>query len=156
MSTQSKLNDWLFLVGEWKGKGKLETVTEETGTIDSTATFTLEMGGTAIMGIHKATQGNKIVNQSIGILFYDVLNETFRRKSFFSYGFVNNEVAYESSPQEIRFTVESEPLPSQFKDLRWRSYITKATPTTILLGLEQAKKGGDFQLYNETRLEKIA
>ncbi len=156
MSTKSKLDDWLFLLGDWKGQGKLETVTEEMNYIDSSATFTLELGGKAIMGLHKATQGAKIINESIGILFYDVLNETYRRKSFFSYGFVNNEVAYESSPHEIRFTVESEPLPPQFRQMRWRSYITKVSPTTILLGLEQSKKGGDFKLYTETRLDKIA
>ena len=156
MSTESNLQDWLFLIGDWKGTSKLETVVEGSGTIDTTATFTLEMGGTAIMGLHKATQGEKIINESIGILFFDVLNNKFRRKSFFSYGFVNNEVSYESSPQEIRFTVESEPLPPQFKEIRWRSYLVKVSPTTILLGLEQAKKGGAFQLYNEAKLEKIS
>lgn len=156
MLTDSKLAAWEFLVGEWKGQSKLETVAGDAGLIDTTATYTIELGGKAIMGVHKATQGDKIVNQSISILFFDVLNDTFRQKSFFSYGFVNNEVGYESSPQEIRFTVESEPLPPQFKDLRWRSYIIKISPTMIRLGLEQAKKDGIFQLYNETKLEKIS
>ncbi len=156
MSTQSHLANWLFLVGEWKGSGKLEQAANHVEPIETIATFTQEMGGTAIMGVFKSTQSGKIINESIGILFYDVLNETFRRKSFFSYGFVNNEVAFASTPQELWFTVESEPIPPQFKDLQWRSYIIKMSPTTIRLGLQQSKKGRDFQLYNETTLEKIS
>lgn len=144
MSPQSHLENWLFLVGKWKGEGKLEQAADHVAPIETTATFTQEMGGTAIMGIFKSVQDGKIVNESISILFFDVLNDAFRRKSFFSYDFVNNEVAFASTPQEIWFTVESEPLPPPFKDFQWRSYIIKVSPTTIRLGLEQSKKGRDF------------
>ncbi len=153
MSSKSPLDEWLFLVGDWKGGAKDQF--EETGEIRSTATFSIELDGKAIMGIHETKQGDNIINQSIGILFYDVLNKTFRRKSFFSYGFVNNEVAYRSSSNEIRFTVKSEPSPPQFKGIRWRSYITKISPIKIGLGLEQAKKGDKFEPYGETVLNKI-
>jgi len=108
------------------------------------------------MGKHETTQNGKIINQSIGLLFFDVLNRVYRRKSFFSYGFVNNEVSYEHSSTKIRFDLTSEPLPTQFEGMRWRSYITKVSPDQILLGLEQAKKGENFQLYGETQLEKVA
>ncbi len=52
--------------------------------------------------------------------------------------------------------MESEPLPRQFTDMRWRSYITKVSPAINLLGLEQATNGKDFQIYNEVKLEKIS
>lgn len=153
MTTDSPLEDWHFLIGHWKG-GSTDQF-DETGEITSTATFTLELGGGAIMGKHETTQNGKIINQSIGLLFFDVLNRVYRRKSFFSYGFVNNEVSYEHSSTTIRFGLTSEPLPTQFEGMRWRSYITKVSPDQILLGLEQAKKGEDFQLYGETQLEKV-
>jgi hypothetical protein len=153
MTTDSPLEDWYFLIGQWKDDSTDQF--DETGEIASTARFTLELGGGAIMGKHETKQNGKIINQSIGLLFFDVLTKVFRRKSFFSYGFVNNEVSYEHSSTIIRFDVTSEPLPTQFEGMRYRSYITKVSPTQILLGLEHAKKGEDFQLYGETQLEKV-
>lgn len=153
MTTDSLLEDWHFLIGQWKG-GSTDQF-DEAGELESTAVFSLELGGSSIMGKHETKQNGKIINLSIGLLFFDVLNKVFRRKSFFSYGFVNNEVSYEHSSTTIRFDVTSEPLPRQFEGMRWRSYMTKVSSTQILIGLEQAKKGEDFQLYGETRLEKV-
>ena len=154
MGSESPLDDWNFMVGRWQGKSEGEF--GEEGVIENSAVFTLELGGGFILGRHEARQGNKIINQSIGLLFYDVLEGKFRRKSFFSYGFVNNEIAYQSDGNEIRFTIESEPLPKQFEGMSWRSYLIKVSSTKILMGLEQAKQGEGFTSYGETSLTKVS
>ncbi len=48
-----------------KMKSKLKSVLDETGTVDVSAIFSLELGGKAFMGIHEATQRDKIINQSM-------------------------------------------------------------------------------------------
>lgn len=154
MTTDSPLEDWHFLIGQWKGRSTDQF--GETGELESTIKFTLELGGKAIMGIYETKQNDKIINQEISVLFFDVLNKVFRRKSFFSYGFVNNEVSYEQSSTTLRFDITFEPLPTQYKETRWRSFMTKVSPTQILERLEQAKKGEDFKLYGEVQLEKVS
>jgi len=154
MTTDSPLEDWHFLIGQWKGRSTDQF--GETGELESIIKLTLELGRRAIMGIYETKQNDKIINQEISVLFFDVLNKVFRRKSFFSYGFVTNEVSYEHSSTALRFDITFEPLPTQFKGTRWCSFITKVSPTQILEGLEQAKKGEDFKLYGEVQLEKVS
>lgn len=153
MISENPLHEWRFLIGTWKGESKGQF--GMTGELSVKATFTFELEERTIVGKTTTTQDAKVVNQSISFMFYDVLEETFRRKTLFSYGWVNNEVAYKGNANEIHFDVISEPLPKQFEGIQWRSYIIKVSPTKILMGLEEAKKGGDFKLYGETELTKI-
>lgn len=153
MNSENPLQDWQFLIGEWKGglKDQFNII----GELKVEATFSLRLDGQTIFSEFVTKKEDKIINQSISFMFYDILENTFRRKTLFSYGFVNNEVGYKVTTNEIRFNVTSEPLPKQFEGLRWRSYLIKVSETKILMGLEQAKEGGEFQLYGESVLTKI-
>jgi hypothetical protein len=96
----------------------------------------------------------RIVNKSISILFYDDTEKKFKRKTFFSYGFVNNEVECARTKNEIRFDITMEPLPEQYEGTRFRSFIKKISDTKIALGMEVAKEGKEFESYGESILEK--
>ena len=69
-----------------------------------------------IMGKHEAWNSGRLVNRSIGLLFYDFKVKKFRRKSFFSYGFVNNEVEYARTDDEIRFILKSSLCPNNLRE----------------------------------------
>jgi len=51
---------------------------------------------------------------------------------------------------ELRFEVVVEPSPKQFKGMRWVSYIKKLSDTKIAMGLEWAKREGEFERFGET------
>lgn len=147
------MDRWKFLVGEWRGQSKDQFGGE--GTIETSTMFSLEINGKFIMSRNEARRDGKLENQSIGMLFYDVRNKRFLRKSFYSYGFVNNEVECESSENEIRFEVVSEPTPQAFDNMRWRSLIRKISDDEIIEGLESAKEGEDFVTYGEDVMKRV-
>ncbi len=151
MSKDDPLSDWNFLIGKWKGGSTDEFGGE--GEIVSTAHFSKELGK-FIMGKIDSFRNGKLENANVSMLFFDARDGKFRRKTFFSYGFVNNEVEYEHSENEIRFDVVSEPSPQSFDGMRWRSYIRKISDTEIHLGLESAKEGEEFQSYGTSVLQK--
>lgn len=88
------------------------------------------------------------------MLFYDVAEKRLKRKTFFSYGFVNNEVEYSRSRDRIKFDIVMEPLPKNFEGTRWRSFMKKISDNKITMGLEVAKGGEEFKKYGETTLVK--
>ena len=67
------------------------------------------------MGTGENWSEGKLLNKSISIFFYDGIGKKFRRKTFFSYGFVNNEVECARTKNEITFDIIMEPLPKQFE-----------------------------------------
>jgi len=148
MSLGSPLDDWRFLVGEWKGTA--EDQFGEKGVVESKTIFSLDPSDKFIMARGESWCEGRLLNRAISFLFYDKAGEKFRRKSFFSYGFVNNEVEYARSSSEIKFDVTVEPLPKQFEGIRWRSYIRKISEDKIAMGLEIAKEGEEFKSYGET------
>jgi len=89
----------------------------------------------------------RLINRSISLLFYDKTPDKFRRKSFFSYGFLNNEVESTRNNNEIRFGIEVEPLPKQFERIRWHSYIWKISEHKAATGLEMVKENEEFKRY---------
>ena len=152
MSPSSPLDKWRFLVGEWKGKSKDEF--GEKSVRESIAVFSMEPSERFIMAVGEAWNASRLANKSISLLFYDNNEQKFKRKSFFSYGFVNNEVEYSRNDGEIRFDIKIEPLPKQFEGIRWRSYIRKISENTVALSLEMAKGEEKFKKYGETVLVK--
>jgi len=148
MSLSSPLDEWRFLIGEWKGKA--ENQFGEKGIVESTVVFSLEPSERFIMARGESRCEGRLLNRAISLLFYDKAENRFRRKSFFSYGFVNNEVEYARSKDEIKFDVDMEPMPKQFEGIRWRSYMRKISETQIAMGLEMAEKGKDYKSYGET------
>jgi hypothetical protein len=148
MSSDSPLGKWRFLIGEWKG----ETANQfgEKGVVESTVTFSFEPSEKFIMAKGESWCEGRLLNRAISLLFYDKAKDKFRRKSFFSYGFVNNEVECNRDSNEITFDVEVEPVPKEFEGIRWRSYLKKISETQIAMGLEMAKVGEEFKTYGET------
>ena len=154
MDVGSPLDEWRFLVGTWKGTSKDEF--GEKGVIENVVTFSLEAGERFIMGKGEAHCEGRLLNSGISLLFFDKGANKFRRKSFFSYGFVNNEVEYSRNSSEIRFDITMEPLPKQFERTRWQSFIKKLSENKIALGLEMAEGGEEFKSYGETTYTKTS
>jgi hypothetical protein len=153
MSASSPLDEWRFLIGTWKGKAEGGQFGVK-GTIEGTGVFSCEPSEMFIMVTGENRCEGRIVNKSISILFYDDTEKKFKRKTFFSYGFVNNEVECARTKNEIRFDITMEPLPEQYEGTRFRSFIKKISDTKIALGMEVAKEGKEFESYGESILEK--
>ena len=150
MTSENPLNDWLFLLGTWKGRSENEFGGE--GVVETTSIFSLELGDNFIHGKSESIRNGAVENQSI--MFYDKRNKRFIRKTFFNYGFVNNEVEFERSKSEIRFEVVSEPMPQAFDGMKWRSYIRKISDKEIRMGLEVAKPDENFSSYGDSIMVK--
>jgi hypothetical protein len=148
----SPLDDWRFLVGEWKGETKGQF--GEAETINGTAVYSLDPSDSFIMERREAWSGSRLVNKSISLMFFDGAEQKFKRKTFFSYGFVNNEVEYLRNEKEIRFDITMEPLSKSFQGTRWRSFIRKISEDRVAVGLEVAKESKEFKSYGETIMVK--
>jgi len=148
MSKGSPLDVWRFLVGEWKSTSKDQF--GEKGVIEGVAVTSLEPSDSFIMTKGESWCEGRLLNKSVSLLFYDAVEQKFKRKTFFSYGFVNNEVECFRNANEIKFDVTMEPLPKQFGGTRWRSYIRKISENTIATGLETAEGEEAFKNYGES------
>jgi hypothetical protein len=153
MSAGYPLDKWRFLIGMWKSSAKGQF--GEKGVVEGVTVISYEPSEAFIMAKGENSCEGWLLYKSISILFYDNTEKKFRRKTFFSYGFVNNEVECARSKDEIRFDITMEPLPNQFEEMRWRSFIRKISDDKAAMGLEVAKKGEDFKNYGETILTKI-
>jgi hypothetical protein len=154
MTSNTPLDDWYFLIGKWRGQSKDQFGGD--GTIDTSEFYTLELNGVFIMGRTKVERDGKLEHESLSMMYYDKRNKKFLRKTFFSYGFTNNEVEFERTKDIIRFNVVSEPSPQAFDGMRWRSYIKKVSEKEFRDGLEVAKPGEDFASYGETIVKKVS
>jgi hypothetical protein len=151
----SPLDEWRFLVGTWKGKTKAGQFGEE-GVIEEKAIFSCEPSESFIMGVGENWCEGRLLNKSISILFYDDGEKKLRRKTFFSYGFVNNEVESVRSKDFVEFEVTTEPLSKQVgPGMLWRSTLRKISGTEIATGLKVAKPGQEFKSYGEATLDKV-
>jgi hypothetical protein len=152
MSSGSRLDEWGFLVGEWKGTAKDQF--GEKGVTESKHVFSIEPSEKFVMGKHEAWNEGRLVNKSISLLFYDTTAKKFRRKSLYSYGFVNNEVESARDSDEIKFDITVEPLPKEFEGIQWRSHIRKISEKKAAMGLEMARGKEEIRRYGETVLVK--
>jgi hypothetical protein len=154
MTSNSPLGEWKFLIGTWKGKTKAGQFGEK-GVIEGTAVFSCKPSESFIMGTGENWCEGRLLNKSISILFYDEGERKFRRKTFFSYGFVNNEIEYARTQDAIKFDIITEPSSMQVgPGMLWRSTIRKISSTKIAAGLEMAKPRQEFKSYGESILEK--
>ncbi len=155
MTSKSPLDEWKFLIGTWKGKAEGGQFGVK-GTIEGACVFSCEPSVMFITATGENRSEGQLLNKSISILFHDDIERKFRRKTFFSYGFVNNEIECARTKSEIRFDVTMEPLPKQSEGTRFRSFIKKISDTKITLGMEIAKEGNEFKSYGESILRKTA
>jgi hypothetical protein len=154
MTSNSPLDEWRFLIGTWKGKTKPGQFGEK-GIIEGRTVFSCEPSESFIMGVGENTCDGRLLNKSISILFYDDGEKKLRRKTFFSYGFVNNEVECAKTEDSVKFDITTEPLSKQVgPGMLWRSTLRKISDTKIATGLEMAKPGQEFKSYGESILEK--
>lgn len=154
MSEKSPLNDWRFLIGTWKSSA--EDQFGEKGVVEGVTVISYEPSEAFITAKGENWCEGRLLNKSISVLFYDGAEKKFRRKTFFSYGFVNNEVECARTKDEIRFDIVMEPLPKQFEEMKWRSFIRKISDNKVAMGLEVAKKADEFKNYGETILTKTS
>ncbi len=152
MSLDNPLDNWRFLLGKWRGESKDKYGGK--GVIVTIAAFTEQPSDKFIMGMLEATKEGQLENRSTSMMFYDQEQGKFLRKSFFSYGWVNNEVEFHSSENEIRFGVVIQPPPKSFEGMRWRSFIKKFSGTRVILGLEVAKGDDEFKEFGATEFVK--
>jgi len=149
----SPLDDWKFLVGTWRGASKDQF--GEKGIVETTATYALEPGDRFLTARGEAVCEGRLLNRSLSVMFYDSGLGRFRRKTFFSYGFVNNELEFERTDDEILFDVIVEPWVKQFEGLRWRSNLRRVSAREIAMGLAEAKEGQLFAAYGEVVLTRV-
>ena len=149
----SPLDDWKFLVGTWRGSS--EDQFGEKGVVKTTATYALEPGDRFLTARGEAVCEGRVLNRSLSVMFYDIGLGRFYRKTFFSYGFVNNELEFERTEDEIRFDVTVEPWVKQFEGLRWRSSLRRVSEREIATGLAEAKAGEPFASYGEVLLARL-
>ena len=149
----SPLEEWKFLIGKWKGKTIYQLNDE--GNITSKYEFKLEPSEKFIHSKHEAHNKDGLVNKSLSYLYYDSNDNKFKRKSIFSYGFINNEIEYFHDDNSIHFEIKIEPLPTGFEGIDWRSYLKKISETEVVAGLELRKEGEQYKTYNEAQLLKL-
>jgi hypothetical protein len=154
MSDSSPLDEWKFLIGTWKGKTEGSQFGQK-GTIEGLVTFSCEPSALFIMGQGENRSEGKLLHKSISILFYDNVEKKFRRKTIFSYGFIDNEVECARTANEIKFDVTHEPLQKQYEGTRFRSFMRKISDTKVAMGLEIAKEGKEFKQFGESIIEKV-
>jgi hypothetical protein len=152
----SPLDDWRFLVGTWKGKTKAGQFGEK-GVIEGKVVFSCEPSDSFIMGVGENWCEGRLLNKSVSILLYDDGEKKLKRKTFFSYGFVNNEVECARTKDIVKFDITTEPLSKQVgPGMLWRSTVRKISDIMIATGLEAAKPGQEFKSYGESILEKVS
>ena len=149
------LESWMFLEGKWKARAVEENSFGEEGVVEGDNEFKVDLGGKFITGRKRSYQGEREVHTLLTVLFYDEEEKLLKRKSFFSYGFVNNEVEIESEDGFVRFQITMEPVTEFFKGTVWRSYIRKVSDDVVLEGLESSKDGVEYALFGETRMERV-
>ncbi len=154
MSKQNPLDEWRFLVGTWKGKTAPGQFGAK-GAIEGLVTFEFEPSSLFISAREENKSEGQLLNKNISILFYDVAEEKFKRKTFFSYGFVNNEVECSRTNEEIKFDIRMEPVARQYEGVRQRSYIKKFSERRIAAGLEFSKGREAFTKFGEAVFEKV-
>lgn len=153
MVAGSPLDEWRFLIGTWKGKAEGGQFGVK-GTVEGIGIFSFEPSEMFIMATGENRCEGRLLNKSVSVLFYDDAERKFRRKTFFSYGFVNNEVECARTKNEIKFDITMEPLPKQFEGTRWRSFLRKISENKVAMGMEVARDGKEFESYGESILGK--
>jgi len=148
----SPLDDWKFLVGTWRGASKDQF--GEKGIVETEAVYTLEPGDRFLTARGEAVCEGRLLNRSLSVMFHDSGLDRFRRKTFFSYGFVNNELEFERTGDEIQFDVVVEPAVKQFEGIRWRSNLRRISDREIATGLADAKERQPFSPYGEVVLKR--
>jgi hypothetical protein len=155
MISMTGLDDWKFLEGTWKARSAEENTFGEEGYVEGEHVFKVDLGGKFVTGRERSYQGEREIHTALSVLFYDEEESLLRRKTFFSYGFVNNEVEIERDGSMVRFEIVMEPVPEFFKGTKWRSYLRKVSDDTVLDGLESYKDGINYSLFGETILKRV-
>ncbi len=125
--------------------------------VEGTVAFSCDPGESFIMATGESRCEGRLLHKDMSFLFYDEGEKKFRRKTFFSYGFVNNKVECDRTKNSTKFDITTEPLSKQpSPGMLWRSTLRKMSGTKIATGLEAAKPGQKYKSYGESILEKTS
>lgn len=149
------MDEWKFLEGKWKARSVEEGAFSEEGYVEGDHEIRVDLGGKFLVHRERSYQGEREIHTMLGVIFYDEEEGLLRRKNFFSYGFVNNEVEIERDEGFVRFKITMEPVPEFFKGTHWRSYLRKVSDDVVLDALESSKDGVNYELFGETRMERV-
>lgn len=142
-----------FLIGHWKSRA--ENQFGEKGVIEGVLECLHEPSEKFIAMIGESRTDGKLVNRGLSYLMWDENIKKYIRKSFYSYGWILNEIGSLDGDRLTLDVVSMDGEPDYFKGTRWRSFIQKYSENEIGTGLEVAKDNGPFKLYGESRAKRI-
>ena len=142
-----------FLIGHWKSRA--ENQFGEKGVIESVLDCSHEPSERFIAMVGESRSEGKLVNRGLSYLIWDENVKKFVRKSFYSYGWILNEIGSLDGDRLTFDVVSMDGEPDYFKGTRWRSFIQRYSGNEIGTGLEVAKNNGPFELYGESRAKRI-
>ncbi len=153
-TTADPLKQLGFLLGKWKTRS--EDQFGEKGVIEGTMECVHEPSEKFIAMIGESRSNGTLVNRGASYLMWDPNIKRYVRKSFYSYGWILNEVGDLNDRDRLILDVISmDGEPDFFKGTKWRSFIQKYSENEIGTGLEVAKGDGPFRLYGESRAKKV-
>lgn len=142
-----------FLLGRWQSRA--ENQFGEKGVIESTFECRHDPSDRFIATIGESTSEGKLVNRGASYLTWDANIGKYVRKSFYSYGWILNEVGSLIGDRLVFDVVSIDGEPEYFRGMKWRSFIQKYSEDEIGTGLEVSKEGGPYQLYGESRAKRV-
>ena len=142
-----------FLIGHWKSRA--ENQFGEKGVIEGVLECSTEPSEKFIAMIGESRSEGKLVNRGVSYMMWDENVKKYIRKSFYSYGWILNEVGSLNGDRLAFDVVSMDGEPDYFKGTSWRSFIQKYSNNEIGTGLEVASDGGPFKLYGESRAKRV-
>ena len=153
MPSPEQLKKLDYLIGTWKHRS--ENQFGEQGVIEGVGEYAHDPSEMFIVNSGESRSNGKLVNRAVSYLLWDNNIQKYIRKSFFSYGWILNEIGDLHDKRLVFDVVSIDGEPDFFKGTKWRSFIQKYSDNEIGTGLEVAKGNGPFTLYGETRAKRV-
>ena len=142
-----------FLIGLWRSRS--EDQFGEKGVLEGTLECSYEPSEKFIAMIGDSRSDGKLVNRGVAYLMWDQNTKRYVRKSFYSYGWILNEIGELNRDRLVLDVVSIDGEPDYFKGTKWKSFIQKYSENEIGTGLEVSKDNGPFRVYGESRAKRV-
>lgn len=153
IATVEPLKRLSFLIGQWRSRS--EDQFGEKGVLEGTFECSYEPSEKFIATIGESKSNGKFVNRAASYLMWDQNTSKYVRKSFYSYGWILNEIGDLNGDRLVLDVVSMDGEPDYFKGTKWRSFIQKYSENEIGTGLEVSKDHEPFRVYGESRAKRI-